>query len=199
MAAAGEGRTAGAGSRHASCCQVGLLPVGHRFGRCMGWPGMSGRGLRRRPGPMRRGVMADGAMGLGQTGFGCLCAVQRVRCVQRRSANAGTTQSQDRDQSKCPKTGETHPASILSPLGVSCRASPLGAAHFMPFLERLSNAGILANPVQNGHFLMKRPLARTCFGLLQSVHHSYRPLRTQRTIFVADGANFLPDAPAGQA
>jgi hypothetical protein len=63
-------------------------------------------------------------------------AVLRLRHVQSRrhaSAHAGSSQNQSWNQCKCPYTEKTHPASILSPIGVPCRAFPFRGWRFMRF------------------------------------------------------------------
>ena len=63
---------------------------------------------------MRRGMMAAGVMRRCQVRFRSLGMMQRMRGVQRRGANAGTGQNQDRGQSPCQNARQLHPASILS-------------------------------------------------------------------------------------
>jgi hypothetical protein len=80
---------------------------------------------------MSRGMMS-GAMRLCQAGFCRPDVVQRARRIQRSDATGANAET-NHNQHKCPNTRKLHPASILSPKGVSCRAFPLGSTHFVPF------------------------------------------------------------------
>lgn len=155
---------------------------------------MSGAG----PGCTRRGAMAC-PMGLCQTGFGWIGAMQRVRCVERRRA-AGANAGTDQNQSKCPNAGRNHPASILSPTGVSCRASPFGDAHFMPILHSMSGAVLQIGQARRLRAIRPSSSKRLpCTGheRLPWVHRPYRPLRMQRKVPLADKAHSYPDATTG--
>jgi len=77
---------------------------------------------------MRRGMMAGGAMGLGQMRFCRFGMMQRVRDVQRRRVlkQRSTT---EQNQSKRPNPRQSHAASILSNHGFLAVRLPRGGAH----------------------------------------------------------------------